>query len=51
MRFLKMPKYLHTRFVAETNLAAGKLVRVMEKGEEILELRRRARIPVEFKNV
>jgi hypothetical protein len=51
MRFLKMPTYFYTRFIAETNLAVEQLVRVMEKGEEILKLRRRTRIPVAFKNI
>jgi len=41
-----MSTFFHIKSVAETNLAVGKLVRVMEKGEEILKLRGRTRIPV-----
>jgi hypothetical protein len=41
-----MSTTLHTTFAAEMNLADGALVRVMENGEEFLNLRRRTRIPV-----
>jgi len=46
MCFLKMSTFFHTKSVAEANLAVGKLVREMEKREEILKLRGRTRIPV-----
>ena len=36
MSSIKISTSLHTKFVAETKLADGQLVRVMEKGEEIL---------------
>jgi hypothetical protein len=40
---------LHTKFVAEMNLADEQLVRVMENGEELLKLRGRTLIPVPSK--
>ena len=51
MSFLKMSTFLHTTFVAETNLADEQLVRVMQKVEGILKLRGRTRMPVVFKDV
>jgi hypothetical protein len=51
MRFLKMSTFLQINFVAETNLADGHLVQLMENGEEILKLRGRSRIPVTHKDV
>jgi hypothetical protein len=46
-----MPKYLHTRFVAEINLAVGQLLRVMGNEKEFLKLRRVTRKAVVFKDV
>jgi len=51
LRFLKMSTFLHTKFVVEINLAVRQLVRVTEKGEEVLKLRGRTRITVAFKDV
>jgi hypothetical protein len=40
MRFQKISTYLNTKFTAETNLADGELLQVMENREEILKLLR-----------
>jgi hypothetical protein len=42
---------LHAKFLEETSLAVGELVREMETGKEFLKLRGRTRIPVACKEV
>jgi hypothetical protein len=51
MRFLKKSTFLHTTFLAETNLVFGQLIRLMGNGKEILKLRRVTRKAVVFKDV